>query len=182
LPTDEYNTTAVNWRCDVKAKPGIDRAGAETLFRASEILEDHNDVRGAFRCVAIAAASSHGFSQIKLGYMYALGIGTKKDLKRAAHWYRLAYRNGHPIAAFNLAMDRKDQGDRKSAIVWFRKAVAQNYGDAFVALAKLYTERNATRRQALALLKRALRLSMEDISDDSREEAQALLRNMSKEK
>lgn len=166
----------------MKAMLGIDRADAETLFRASEILEDHNDARSAFRCVAIAAGSNHGFSQVKLGYMYALGIGTKKDLKRAAYWYRMAYRNGHPIAAFNLAMDRKDQGDRRSAIAWFRKAVAQNYGDAFVALGKLYTERNATRRQGVDFLKRALRLSREDISDDSRKEVQALLRSMSEEK
>lgn len=157
-----------------------DRADAETLFRASEIFEELGDVRSAFKCVAIGAASNHGSSQAKLGYMYSAGIGTKKDLRQAAYWYGRAYRNGQSVAAFNLAMDKKDQGDRRSAIAWFRKAAAQNYGDAFVELAKLYSQRGAMRPQAIKLLQRALRLGPDDIFDSSRQEAEALLKDMNK--
>jgi len=162
----------------VKTMSATDHADAGTLLRASEILEEFGDERSAFKCVAIGAERNHGLSQLKLGYMYASGIGTKKDLKRAARWYASAYRNGLPVAAFNLAMDKKDQGDRRSAIAWFRKAIAQNYGDAFVALAALYKERSATKRQAVDLLKRALRLSRDHMSDESRHEAEALLRDL----
>lgn len=156
------------------------RPDAETLFRASEIFEEVGDARSAFKCVTIGAAYNHGPSQTKLGYMYAAGIGTKKDLKQAAYWYGRAFRNGQAVAAFNLAMDKRDQGDRKSAIAWFRKAVAKNYGDAFVELAKLYSERRATRRQAVDLLQRSLRMDAENIFDSSREEAEALLEELRK--
>lgn len=152
------------------------RPDADTLFRASEILEDLGDKRSAFKCVEAGATCKHGPSQTKLGYMYAGGIGTKKDLKQAEYWYATAYRNGQAVAAFNLGMDKRDQGDRRSAIAWFRKAAAKNYGDAFVELAKLYSDRARTRRQAVDLLQRAVRLDSEHIFDSSRHEAEALLK------
>ena len=157
----------------MKTIPASVLANAETLFRASEILEEAGDVRSAFRCVAVGAGMNHAFSQTKLADMYASGAGTKKDLKAAAYWYVKAYRNGDRLAAFNLAIDKRDQGDRRAAIAWFRKAAAQDYGRAFVELAKLYKERSAGKRQVMELLKQALEC---EISVELREEVEALLR------
>lgn len=41
-------------------------------------------------------------AQVKLGDMFALGEGVKKNVEEAAKWYRLAAGNGHPEAQFEL--------------------------------------------------------------------------------
>jgi TPR repeat protein len=153
----------------------MNQANAETLFRAAEIFEELGDLRAAFRCLSVAAGLGHSGSQIQLGNMYASGRGTKKDLKLATKWYLRAFRGGDASAAFNLAIDRRNSGDRKAAISWFRKAAARNHGGAIVELAKLYMEGNATRKHVADLLERALHLGSDDISDNEREEARSLL-------
>ncbi len=53
-----------------------------------------------------------------------------------------------------------------------------NEGDACIALAKLYKDRRDKREAAIDLLKRVLPMSRADISDDGKEEAKSLLREM----
>lgn len=122
----------------------IGEAKAETLFRAAEIFEELGDLRTAFQCLSVAAGLGHSGSQIQLGNMYASGRGTKRDLGLAAKWYRKAFRGGDAGGAFNLEIDRRISGDRRSAISWFRKAAAQNHGGAMIELAKLYMDISAT--------------------------------------
>lgn len=158
------------------------QSDAETLFRASEIFEELGDKRTAFKCVSIGAKLGHPLCQLQVGNMYVSGAGTKKDFRLAAYWYRKAYRNGYATGAFNLALHNMQQGERRSAITWFRKAVEHNHGEAFVELAKLYKELGATKRRAVSLLQRALRLTRYDITDDAREEAETLLGELTRSK
>lgn len=155
----------------------IDASNAETLFRAAEIFEELGDQRTAFKCLSVAAGLGHDSSQLQLGNVYASGRGTRKNLKLAAKWYRKAYRGGNVSGAFNLAIDKRDRGDRKAAIGWFRRAAAQNHGGAMIELAKLYRDSGAA-RNAADLLQRALLLSRDDIDDNERKEARALLRTV----
>jgi hypothetical protein len=56
-----------------------------------------------------------------------------------------------------------------------------NNGDAHLALAKIYTLRGPSgEEKATSLLRRALRLKKDDISEAAKEEARALLRSMHK--
>jgi TPR repeat protein len=114
---------------------------AAVLFRAAEILEDIGDMHGAFKCLLACAKLNHDSSQLNLGNMYAAGLGTKRNLKLAAHWYKRAYANWNVTGAFNFAIDRKRQGDVGSAITWFKKAVAKRHGGACIELAEIYALR-----------------------------------------
>lgn len=115
----------------------------------------------------VAAGLGHGSSQRQLGNMYASGRGTRKNLELAAKWYREAFRGGNVSGAFNLAIDKRDSGDRKAAIVWFRRAAARNHGGAMIELAKLYRDSGAA-RNAADLLQRALLLSCDNIDENEK--------------
>jgi TPR repeat protein len=117
-------------------------------------------------------------SQLNLGNLYASGKGARKNLERAAHWYKKAYKNGNNDGALNLAIDRRNAGSMRSAVVWFKKAIAMNSGEACIELAKVYNSRKGGRKAATNLLKRALRLNRDHISDAAKEEAESLLKQM----
>ena len=104
----------------------------------------------------------------------------RRDPNQAAHWYKKSYRNGYRDAALNLAIDRKNEGNFRSAIVWFKKAIAMKSGDAFVELAKIYASRNGGRKAAIDLLTQALRLGRDDISGAVKEQAHFLLKTFRK--
>jgi uncharacterized protein len=152
----------------------------EDLFREAEQHEEKGDFRGAFKRLLAAAQLGHHMSQLNLGNFYASGTGVRKDLGKAAHWYKKAYKNGNNDGALNLAIDRRNQGNSRSAVFWFRKAIAMNSGEACIELAKIYSARKGGQKAAANLLKKALRMSRDNISDDARDEAESLLETMSK--
>jgi|SRR5690349_15669630 len=86
--------------------------------------------------------------------------------------------NGDSNGALNLAIDRRNQGNVRSAITWLKKAIAMNNGDAYIALAKIYRTREGGRQAAITLLRRSLRLSKTDISAAAKDEAKSQLRAM----
>jgi TPR repeat protein len=154
---------------------------AEQLFLKAEQFEEKNDLRNAFKCLLAGAQLGDTGSQLNLGNFYASGKGTRKSLEKAAYWYKEAYNNGYSTAALNLAIDRRNQGNVRSAVVWFKKAIAMGDGEACIALAKIYKSRKGGQKAAAGLLKRALRLNRDCISEAGREEAESLLRAISKD-
>src|SRR4029077_14811944 len=94
------------------------------------------------------------------------------------YWYKRAYRNGAGYAASNLAIDRRDAGNIRSAVFWFKRAIAQKDGDACILLARIYKARRGGRKVAVALLRRALRMNRNYITESGREEAESLLREL----
>jgi TPR repeat protein len=153
---------------------------AEILFLEAEQYEEKGDLRNAFKRLLAAAQLGHHMSQLNLGNFYASGAGVRKNLERAAHWYKKAYRNGNNDGAMNLAIDRRKEGNVRSAVIWFKKAIAMNNGEACIALAKIYKARKGGQKAAVDLLRRALRMSRDNISDLGKEEAESLLKEMAK--
>ena len=61
--------------------------------------------------------------------MYHRGRGVSQDYKTAVKWYRLAAKQGHAVAQYNLGvMYRRGRGvpqDYKTAVKWYRLAAKQ---------------------------------------------------------
>jgi TPR repeat protein len=147
----------------------------EELFLEAARYEEAGDFGRAFRCLLTAAQLGDAGSQLNLGNFYAWGRGTRKNLQKAAYWYKKAYKSGESTGALNLAIDRKVAGNLSSAITWFKKAIAMNNGEACVQLAKLYKNRKGGQKRATQLLTRALRMSRDHISEAAKEEAEQLI-------
>jgi TPR repeat protein len=47
-------------------------------------------------------------------------IPLQRNLEKAAYWYKKAYKSGDNCGALNLAIDRRKQGNIRSAVIWFK--------------------------------------------------------------
>jgi TPR repeat protein len=147
----------------------------ETLFSQAYRHEEKRDFKSAFKCLSIAARLGHTGSQINLGNFYSWGKGVRKNAKDAAYWYKLAYKNGDSTGAFNLAIDKRNEGNTRAAVTWFKKALEMKYGEAAIELAKIYMTRRDGKDTAIDLLRRTRSMKREEISDDAKNEAASLL-------
>lgn len=152
---------------------------ADALFLKAERREEAGDFRSAFRNLLAAARLGHAMSQVNLGNYYAEGKGVTRNSRNAAHWYKKAYRNGDRDGALNLAIDKRNEGNLKLAIIWFRHALSLNSGDACMELAKIYKSRKGGKKTAIGFLRRALRMTSEEISEEQKLEAKLLLKELS---
>ena len=148
----------------------------EKLFLEAERYEESGDFSSAFKSLLAGAKLGHSSCQVNLGNFYASGKGTRRSLRRAAHWYKRAYKNGDSGAASNLAIDRRNAGNIRSAVIWFKKAIALDDAEACIPLAKIYMTRKGGQKAAIALLRQALRINRNCISESGREEAESLLK------
>ncbi len=77
-------------------------------------------------------------AQFALGLRCGSRPGEARDFAQAAHWYRKAADQNHPLAQFNLGiMYAKGQGlpqDDAEAVVWIRRAAAQGDAGAYFHL------------------------------------------------
>jgi TPR repeat protein len=151
---------------------------AEELFRDAERSEDRGDFSGAFGSHMAAAQLGNVLSQLSLGNFYSSGKGVEKNLREAARWYIKAYRGGVSAGAINLAVDLQTQGNMRGAISWLKRAAAMNDGDACVQLAGILLKRRGGTKNAVDLLRKAASFSSSDISDEAREQAEALLKSI----
>ncbi len=95
----------------------------------------------------ISSLSNPIFMQAELGDVeaqYALGnqfysdTGTKVDLKKAKHWYRIAGKSGHADSQTKLGMIYIKQKNYSEAITWLRRAALQDHPQALFQMAKVY--------------------------------------------
>jgi TPR repeat protein len=156
-----------------------DQAAKEKRLVDAEHFEEAGNYRMAARALQRGAAEGNTSCQLNLGNYYTAGKGVKKNIQRAAHWYKKAYENGDRSGAFNLAVAKRDQGNVRWAEFWFKKAVAMRDGSAHIDLAKMYISRDQNTKAAAALLRRALKLSADDVSEEEKAEAEALLETIS---
>jgi hypothetical protein len=163
---------------------GIERMGmhpprghedAESLFLTAERLEEEGKFSAAFRRLLRAATLGHSGSQVNLGNYYASGTGVRKNLSKAAYWYKAAYRQGNSTAARNLAIDRLSIGNIRSAIQWFKKGIEQEDGGSYIGLAKIYASRRGGKEKAIKLLERVRRMNRTHASELDQEQAKSLL-------
>jgi TPR repeat protein len=150
----------------------------ERLLVDAERLEEAGNYKMAATVLRRGAKLGNTSCQINLGNYYAAGTGVTKNLERAAHWYKTAYKNGDRSGALNLAIDKRNQGASRSAEGWFKKAVAMRDGGAYIELAKMYIAKGNKMREALEMLRQAIKLSSDDVSIDEKVEAKSLLRKL----
>ena len=151
---------------------------AESLFLEAYHHEEIGNLKNAFKCLLASARLGDTGAQLNLGNFYATGKGIRRDLAEAARWYQKAYKVGERTGATNLAIDRRNAGRTRSAVIWFKKAIAMNDGDACIELAKLYRHHKTKEKAACDLLRRALLMNRSDISDAGKEEAASLLHDI----
>jgi TPR repeat protein len=150
----------------------------ERLFNEAYRHEEDGDLKRAFQCLLAGARLGDSGCQVNLGNFYAAGTGTRKDMAAAAYWYRKGYRNGDRTGALNLAIDHRNAGRTRSAVIWFKKAIAMNDGDSCIHLAKIYMQRKGGRSAAISLLKQVLPMNRSDVSKEGKEEAKSLLQTI----
>lgn len=159
------------------AKRRVTQSDPHKLLLEAERYEKRGDLRHAFKALLAGALLEDSGCQSNLGNFYSSGKGVRRSLEKAAYWYKRAYRNGAGYAASNLAIDRRNTGNVRSAVVWFKKAIALKDGDACIELAKIYKSRKGAQKIAVALLRRALRMSRY-LTESGREEAESLLKEL----
>jgi len=130
-------------RADLRA---IEDAG-EWLKRGLE-LRKHGNHEEAFACFerGIQLNPNHSEIQFILGYLFANGEGTTRDLTRGRMWYRKAAEQGMMDAQYNLGLLYYGWDDGpgllenyKQAADWFRRAAAQGSEKAKSRLILLYS-------------------------------------------
>ena len=87
------------------------------------------------------AAAGDAYSQLNLGAAYDNGIGVKRDIDKALHWYQKAAEQGLAEAQFNLAhLLVSEEISSVAAAEWMQKAAEQGMTDAEYLLGVIYAE------------------------------------------
>ncbi len=153
-------------------------AKANRLFSEAWELLDGGKARAGFRLLMRAAELGDIESQQGVGYCLDVGLGVRRSERDALYWYRRAARAGDACAACNIGILYKDKGSRRLAMRWFQKSVELGLDDTLLEIARLQLESPRTRAEAILTLRRLLRV--EDIVDQVREDATALLSELTR--
>ena len=94
----------------------------------------------AVRLLRRAVESGDENAAGSLGYAYDVGHGVRRDKALALEWYRRAVRHGDCGAASNIATAHADDGDRKHAIQFLKRA---NGGGDYPEAASMLAQLNA---------------------------------------
>ncbi len=87
------------------------------------------------------AAAGDAHAQLNLGAAYDNGIGVKRDLDKALHWYQKAAEQGLAEAQFNLAhLLVAEELSAVAAAEWMLKAAEQGLPDAEYLMGVIYAE------------------------------------------
>jgi TPR repeat protein len=157
------------------------RYDRERLLIEAERFEKADNYKLAAKVLLRGAKSGDTACQLNLGNYYASGTGVRKNLEKAAHWYKTAYKNGDRAGALNVAIDERNRGDFQAAERWFKKAVAMQDGSAHIELAKMYVTQGKKRNAALELLRQVIKMNRDNVSIDEKAEAKSLLRSLKRE-
>jgi len=150
----------------------------DTLLLAyrGDAAEEAGNYALARECFEQGAALGDEVCWTRLAYMFDVGIGVPVDKTEAMRCYRQAWRQRSTVAANNIAILYRERGNRRAMFKWFERGALQNDGDAQVEVAKSYLKGDGVRRNLqLALQWLATAQSNTNITDDSLEEAVALL-------
>jgi len=97
---------------------------------------------GVFRFQTKLAEQGNAEAQYKVGEMYEMGKGAKKDLKKAHEWFEKSAKQGHKKASYKILyieIDNNGLNDfTKSQLGNIRKEAASGNADAQYFLGKMY--------------------------------------------
>ncbi len=149
---------------------------ADALFiRADQELQRGN-LLSAFRLFLKAAKAGDRSSKLNVGYCYDRGVGTRRDLAAALHWYKQAYRSGDASAANNIATIWRDEQKPKRALLWFERAVRLGDDGANLDIAKHCLKNDLDSAKAIKHLRRVC--ESDRVSESDSEEAKRILRQL----
>lgn len=149
------------------------------LYEAALRLDDAGRPREGARILHNLAKAGDREAQFSLGVCYDYGRGVRRSITLAMHWYRLAARRGSAAAANNIANTYRALGRTKLAERWLLKAVRLGESSSLLDLAKLYLNSERSHGKATEALRRLLAVPASEMSEDTREQAEALLSEMS---
>ena len=151
----------------------------DALFRIGDAAEEAGNYDLARRSFERAASLGDAECLSRLAYMFDVGLGVEVDKANAMRLYKRAWRRGSYVAANNIAVLYREQGDDRLMVEWFRRAATRDDGDALVELAKCYLNGCGVRKSnQTALRYLAAATSSNVISETARKEAQALLETL----
>jgi TPR repeat protein len=105
---------------------------------------NNGDYAGAMAAWEPRAAQGDPDAMTKVGQLYELGLGAKRDLDKAAEWYTKAAQLGFVVAQFNLANlyydGRGVSRDKKQAARWYTAAAQGGHARAQFYLAQMYID------------------------------------------
>lgn len=109
------------------------------MIRHFEKLEAHFDFPKLFDITKKRADQGDANAQSNLGFMYAQGLGAKKNEKEAYNYYKLAADQGHAVAQNSLGFLFEQQDEKK--VYNYHKLVAdQGYAAAQNSLGCLFEQ------------------------------------------
>jgi TPR repeat protein len=98
------------------------------LLTIGGVLGKADDYAGGLPHIENAARAGHVDALFQAGNMYAAGLGTKKDSRKAFDYYRQAAERGHVFAAYQTAVMANDgDGVKKDHALAYR--LARNLAD-----------------------------------------------------
>lgn len=153
-----------------------DRNTASSIFVRADKLWNQGKLELAFSLFMEAAKAGDVGAEQNVGYFYDLGLGVRRNRKKALHWYTRAYRNGDASSAKNIGTVWRDLGNPRRALSWFRRAVKMGDDDANLEIAKYYLQHSRNTTKAIQFLENVRRSS--EVSESSLEEAEQLLREV----
>ena len=113
-------------------------------YKKSQQFYKKDNLKAGLEWAEISATKGNNEAAFLTGYAYENGLGTKKDYKKAIHWYRQGSyrREGNPKAKFHLGMMycygiETYTPAISSAKMWVQKASNSGYGIATETLPKL---------------------------------------------
>jgi TPR repeat protein len=155
-------------------------SNACNLFLRANEHWDRGELKSAFRLFLRAARAGDSGARVNLGYFYDSGLGVKPNRDLALYWYRRAYRQRSSGAASNIGTVWRDQGKLDRAISWFQRAEKLGDGDANLEIAKVYLRYKHDKDKAIHYLRRVCRAKPDEVMQQSREEAENLLKRIDK--
>ncbi|MGH8120313.1 MAG: protein kinase domain-containing protein, partial [Gammaproteobacteria bacterium] len=100
--------------------------------------------KSSFEITREEAVKGNVVAMSNLAFMYAKGIGTRKDEAQAVEWYQRAAEKGHLTSQYNLgviyAKGRGVSQDYAESCKWYRKAAEQGDMTAQSTLAMMYAK------------------------------------------
>ena len=119
------------------------RGNLDLIF-AQKDREENQEFHPRFPELKESAELGYAIDQLRLGIMYANGLGVSKDVAEAVRWYRKAAEQGNADAQGKLGlMYEEGQGVDKNEVEaarWYRKSADQGDADAQVRLGIMYEE------------------------------------------
>ncbi|MGH9498022.1 MAG: tetratricopeptide repeat protein [Terriglobales bacterium] len=152
------------------------RNTASSIFVRADKLWNQGKLELAFSLFMEAAKAGDVGAEQNVGYFYDLGLGVRRNRKKALHWYTRAYRKGDASSAKNIGTVWRDLGNPRRALSWFRRAVKMGDDDANLEIAKYHLHRNRTPTKAIPFLENVRQSTK--VSESSMEEAERLLKEV----